>query len=38
VYLSIPVMASLRILWRHWRTYVEAPVVMPARDVVPSPR
>jgi predicted PurR-regulated permease PerM len=23
VYLSIPIMASLRIVWRHWRTYVD---------------
>jgi predicted PurR-regulated permease PerM len=25
VYLSIPIMASLRIVWRHWRTYMDAP-------------
>jgi predicted PurR-regulated permease PerM len=24
VYLSIPIMASLRIVWRHWRTYVDS--------------
>jgi predicted PurR-regulated permease PerM len=26
VYLSIPIMASLRIVWRHWRTYVDTTV------------
>lgn len=27
VYLSIPVMATLRILWRHWRAYMDRPPV-----------
>ena len=34
VYLSIPIMASLRIVWRHWRTYMEAPLqVVPSADI-----
>jgi predicted PurR-regulated permease PerM len=28
VYLSIPIIASVRILWRHWRAYMDAPVVV----------
>lgn len=28
VYLSIPVMASLRILWRHWRAYMDGPQIV----------
>lgn len=35
VYLSIPVMATLRIFWRHWRAYMDKPaIVSPARDSV----
>ncbi len=29
VYLSIPILASVRIFWRHWRAYVDAPYVIP---------
>jgi len=31
VYLSIPIMASVRIVWRHWRTYMERsqPTIVP---------
>jgi predicted PurR-regulated permease PerM len=39
VYLSIPIMASLRIVWRHWRTYVDAPLQMVStNDVAVPPR
>ena len=38
VYLSIPIMASRRIVWRHWRTYMDAPVqVVPTEDVLVPP-
>jgi predicted PurR-regulated permease PerM len=38
VYLSIPIMASLRIVWRHWRVYMEsAGVVVPASDAMEIP-
>jgi predicted PurR-regulated permease PerM len=33
VYLSIPAMASLRILWRRWRAYAAAPVLTPAGEL-----
>lgn len=38
VYLSVPVMATLRILWRHWRAYLEgANILTPAEAAeVPS--
>ncbi len=41
VYLSIPIMASLRIVWRHWRTYVDnagVQVVSAGQPVPPGPR
>ena len=41
VYLSIPIMASLRIVWRHWRTYVDnagVQVVSAGQTVPPGPR
>ena len=28
VYLSVPMMATLRILWRHWRAYLEGPNIL----------
>lgn len=28
VYLSIPIMASLRIVWRHWRIYMDGPQIL----------
>jgi predicted PurR-regulated permease PerM len=28
VYLSIPAMASLRIVWRHWRAYMDGPQIV----------
>jgi predicted PurR-regulated permease PerM len=37
VYLSVPIMATLRILWRHWRAYLEgANILTPAEAEVPS--
>ena len=32
VYLSIPIMAALRILWKRWSTYSEAPVAVIAEE------
>lgn len=37
VYLSIPIMASLRIVWRHWRTYMDAPVQVVTAPDAPIP-
>ncbi len=38
VYLSIPLMATLRIFWRRWQSYQAAvPVVSPANDLAPIP-
>ncbi|MGI9103321.1 MAG: AI-2E family transporter [Terriglobales bacterium] len=39
VYLSIPIIASLRIVWRHWRAYMESPrpsddeIIIPPSEV-----
>jgi predicted PurR-regulated permease PerM len=38
VYLSIPIMATLRIVWRHWRTYMETSGVVVADEVPPAQR
>jgi predicted PurR-regulated permease PerM len=35
VYLSIPIIASVRIFWRHWRAYIDAPYVVPPDSTVP---
>lgn len=35
VYLSIPIMASVRIFWRHWRAYMESPHVISPDTTVP---
>jgi predicted PurR-regulated permease PerM len=35
VYLSIPIMATLRIVWRHWQTYVDGPVAMASPGEAP---
>lgn len=35
VYLSIPIIASVRILWRHWRAYIDAPYVVPPGESTP---
>jgi len=37
VYLSIPIMASLRIFWRKWRAYSAAPKLTPVNDVLVVP-
>jgi predicted PurR-regulated permease PerM len=39
VYLSIPIMASLRIAWRHWRAYMETASVqvVPAAEMNEEP-
>lgn len=38
VYLSIPLMATLRIIWRHWRAYIERPTaqIVAAPAVTPE--
>jgi len=36
VYLSIPLMATLRIVFRHWRAYMERPQVVAPTTVVPE--
>jgi predicted PurR-regulated permease PerM len=38
VYLSIPVMATIRIFWRRYRDYSDALVVEPAQDATPLSR
>jgi predicted PurR-regulated permease PerM len=35
VYLSIPMLASVRIFWRHWRAYMDAPFVVPPEASAP---
>ncbi len=37
VYLSIPIMATLRIVWRHWRAYIEKPSPPPLVTPAPTP-
>ena len=36
VYLSIPIMATLRIVWRQWRTFMERPQVITPVPALPS--
>ena len=37
VYLSVPIIATLRILWRHWRVYLEGPNLVSPAEVTESP-
>lgn len=38
VYLSIPVMATLRIVWRRWQTYHADPALVPSVDFATHPQ
>ena len=37
VYLSVPIMATLRILWRHWRAYLEGPNLITPSEAAEVP-
>lgn len=37
VYLSVPIMATVRIFWKHWRAYSARPMVSPGGEVIAIP-